>query len=87
MDIKIDKGIPVPTAQHPGRPKGSLGRGYVYPWADRKVGDSFLVDIPISGMTEHKRRAEKKYGFKFTCRTVPNGTRTWRITKARGAPV
>ena len=64
--IKIESGIPFPAH---------------IPFADMKVGDSFLVPEGISKSTVavYANRYAKKTGTKFTVRKTPEGYRCWRI--------
>lgn len=70
-EIKIDKGIPIPSGGH--------GRRAKYPWHEMEVGDSFFV----SGGTNNKgfvSYANRRFAPKrFLSRTVEGGTRVWRL--------
>lgn len=80
--IKIDKGVPMPTAATAGRVKQ-------YPFAEMDVGDSFFVatqggdirktQVRIAGNASAARRANKACaGRKFATRQVEGGVRVWR---------
>jgi hypothetical protein len=82
--LPIETGIPVPDLNASKR---------VYPFAEMKEGDSFLVPVPASpSETFHARRKHKQAfvaerarryraatGRKFTTRQVEDGVRVWRI--------
>ena len=71
---KIEAGIAIPSAN---RYKG--GRKSKYPFADLKVGESFLVPSKTTmsfGATV--QTARKRTGFTFTTRNVDGGVRIWR---------
>lgn len=70
MKIKIDKGIPIPTG------RVSLG----LPWADMKVGDSFLApaDISRARVSSSAQYNANKLGWHFVIRMTPEGVRVWR---------
>lgn len=51
-----------------------------YPWPLMEIGDSFLVPgVTISHIASLAHRAAKRLNVKFTCRTMKNGIRVWRI--------
>lgn len=66
MTIKIEPGIPMPAK---------------FPFAEMKVGDSFLVPAKASKNTVavYATRHARKTGTKFTVRKTPEGYRCWRI--------
>jgi hypothetical protein len=66
MSIKIESGIPMPAK---------------FPFAEMKVGDSFLVPESTSRnvVTVYARRHAIKTGMKFTIRKTSEGYRCWRI--------
>ena len=66
MTIKIESGIPMPAK---------------FPFAEMKVGDSFLVPDGTNRSTVavYANRHGKKTGTKFTLRRTPEGIRCWRI--------
>ena len=66
MSIKIESGIPMPAK---------------FPFAEMKVGDSFLVPEGTSKnvVGVYARRHAIKTGTKFTIRKTPEGYRCWRI--------
>lgn len=68
MAYKIDKNVPVPSAQR---------KGSKYPWAQMKVGDSFFIPGKPKGLYA----AAKGAGIKITVRTVKEkgkeGVRVW----------
>jgi hypothetical protein len=63
--IGIEKGVPVPHGH----------RTTKYPWPEMEIGDSFFAPTKSPNPTN----AQKRYGYKFTCRTVDGGYRVWRI--------
>ena len=70
--LKIDKNVPMP------RPDASPVAKY--PWRDMEVGDSFFV----AGKTMKQfagipGSASRKYGKKFSARSVEGGVRVWRV--------
>jgi hypothetical protein len=62
---------PVPAPKH----------GSKYPWADMKVGQSFLVPngdyhkISVAAIVTSRRKAPMKW----VARVVTNGVRVWRV--------
>ena len=67
--VKIDKGIPIPS---------NVSK---YPWADLKIGDSFLapglvVSSQISATIRYQR---SKRGHEYRCKKEDDGLRIWRI--------
>ena len=64
--IKIESGIPMPAK---------------FPFAEMKVGDSFLVPEGMNKSTVavYANRHAKKTGTKFTVRKTAEGYRCWRI--------
>ena len=67
---KIEKDIPIPSRPYPVNVK--------YPWADMKVGDSFLVGedkTTIAKATAASHNYGRRHGKKFSMR----GNRIWRI--------
>ena len=72
MEIKVEKGIPIPA------PGNNLG--FTQALRDLKnVGDSILLPRSIS--TASGLIAQMGMQGKFTCRTVEGGVRVWRIKK------
>jgi hypothetical protein len=71
LNYQIDQGVKLPNARG-----GKAG----YPFDRLQVSDSFLTAAhDIRRIQHHVRAAEKKLGWKFTCRTVAGGVRVWRI--------
>lgn len=72
-EIKIDKGVPIPTEVHKNRK---------YPWYEMEVGDSFFAKNAYSTMAGSKKGAELTSGFVFTIKVVVEngvkGCRVWR---------
>jgi len=66
MTIKIESHIPFPAK---------------FPFAEMKVGDSFLVPVGTHKNTVavYATRYARKTGTKFTVRKTPEGYRCWRI--------
>ena len=80
MNFKIEKNIAVP-------PMPNRGPYNIYPWKEMEVGDSFLL-VPKDGeslrglmrrINPQALNAKKRLGRTFTCRTVENGVRVWRV--------
>jgi hypothetical protein len=69
----IEKGIPLPpSANGPGR----VGK---YPFAQMRVGDSFVCDKPQTNLGATLAYSAKKLGIKFATRKIDAGTtRIWR---------
>lgn len=67
--FKIEKSVPKPAPI----------RRRKYPWLEMEIGDSFLVP---GGRTERLANsahgAGKRYGRKFSTRSVEGGVRVWR---------
>ena len=72
---KIEANIPVPAVVR----AGGAGRKPKYPFADLKVGESFLVpDKTMNKMGSTVTLARKRTGRNFTLRNVEGGVRIWR---------
>lgn len=78
--LKIDSSIPIPEIKRSGVKK--------YPFDTMKVGDSFLFEHDYENNTIACQRIGGMAGSwvaynnstrKFSCRTVENGIRVWRI--------
>lgn len=70
--IEIDPGLPIP----PDRGPGSRSK---YPWIHLRIGDSFFVPkTTIEKMAANANKAAKRFGRRFTCRTMDGGVRVWR---------
>ena len=55
-------------------------RTYIYPYRDMDVGDSFFIPngkLPTVNAANH--RAFKRFGMKFSARTMDGGIRVWRV--------
>jgi hypothetical protein len=75
--VQIEKGIPL--TQMSGGGRNSLA---LYPWHKMEIGDSFLFPPHINKIDKaqgNKAYGQKATGFKFKCRTTPEGIRCWRI--------
>ena len=72
--MNIDKNIPIPGRRESGKKSK-------WPWHKIKVGDSFLIEgrtiVRVSSMAYY---AAKRLGFKFTCRTIGEDVRVWRVS-------
>lgn len=69
----IEKNVPIPQKNRHGRPSK-------YPWRDMEVGDSFVMQLKVNSAVNMCRHARATTGYKFSCRTQPDGTvRVWRI--------
>lgn len=68
----IDSNIPLPPCNN----------DLLYPFADMKVGDSFLavhhLGATAQSLSPLMNYHRKKTGFKFTQRKTPEGRRIWR---------
>lgn len=72
--VKIDKGVAIPL-------NSAAGRKPKYPWAEMKIGDSFLSEAKGPNALTHVRScAQNKTGFRFITRTTPEGVRVWRVS-------
>lgn len=69
--IKIDKGIPVPTSR--------WGRARKYPFGDLEIGDSFFTDTKQETVGSSVAIYAKFNKKKLTTRSENGGTRVWRI--------
>lgn len=72
--MQIEKNIPIPS---PSR----RGRASKYPFADMQPGDSFEVEVRQSAVraAAHNYARAHNARAKFICRTLPTGTRCWRV--------
>ncbi len=69
--IQIDKNIPIPKG------RSSYAR---YPWRELQVGDSFFVLNKVAaGISGYFAPLRRKYGLRFTSRSVDGGVRIWRV--------
>lgn len=82
--LPIETSIPIPDLN---------ARKRVYPFAEMKTGDSFLVPVPAEPGDTFKVRRKRKQAFvserirrcraasgrKFATRQVDDGVRVWRI--------
>jgi len=74
MEIKIEKGIPIPI------PAGRQGAQRKNPFDEMEIGDSFLVaEEKIRTVRSLASFAKKKSGMKVATRKVDGGFRVWRI--------
>lgn len=70
----VERGIPLPKRIKPCK----------YPWAEMKVGDSFLIDAPLSRMVNATRSWGMRHKWKFALRERKleqhgeQGIRIWR---------
>lgn len=71
MDIKIEKGIPVPPRS------GSGGRPLKYPWDKMAKGESVMVST-ASGAYSGKSYG-RRHGLSFVARKIGSGYRVWRV--------
>jgi len=81
---KIDKNIPIPPRKHQGNP---LGHRDVYPFAELRPGDSFLIptdNSPAGNQIARNRagatfrRSRHAHRYKIVTRNVKGGVRVWR---------
>jgi hypothetical protein len=71
-DYPIESGIPLP--------KPATRSGSKYPFAQMRIGDSFVVDKRQDQFGNTVIYGAKQTGFKFTTRKIDaNSTRIWRI--------
>ena len=75
MNVEIEKNKPMPS--------GTRGK-QKYPWAELKIGDSFLVDIRqwAFGSLAHfnkKMKRLKKKQIKIETRSEGDKCRVWRV--------
>lgn len=69
-EIKIDTDIPIPK----------LSRQKKYPFEQLEIGQSFFVPGGnLLAISQSRRLAEFRTGWKFATRTVEGGIRVWRI--------
>jgi len=71
--VAIEKGIPIPEVV-PAR-KPNVG----YPFLKMERDDSFLHPGPMNVAARACWYHHHRSGYKFTCRTVTDGIRIWRI--------
>jgi hypothetical protein len=76
MMMEIEKNVELPPKRK-GRGPGK----YKYPFPSMEVGDSFVAPITIKRLSTAANNWTKRNGKgrRFTCRTVENGTRCWRV--------
>jgi hypothetical protein len=74
--MEIENGIPIP------QPHSAARGGRVYPFLyTLEVGQSVLVEtegLNRISLNACRAYAKRRYGRKFTLRTLPEGTRIWR---------
>ena len=75
MTYQIDKGVPLPSH-----------RGYMYPFREMQVGDSFFAACTSDNKPQVVGRVQssmksfaRKYDQKYVTRSVDGGIRCWRI--------
>lgn len=70
--MKIEKNIPIPGV--------NTGK-YKYPWKSMDVGDSIFVPEQkiLGGAYSSAKAYGRKFGKKFSARSVDSGIRIWRI--------
>ena len=75
MEIKIEKGVPVPPKSRNG------GRKLKYPFDQMEVGDSFAANAPQNTVLSSARAyARRNPGMTFTTREIDKKScRVWRI--------
>lgn len=73
VTITADKKMPIPEV-------GGAGSKSKYPWITMKIGESFFVpDRKIEGFSAQVVNAGKRFGTRYTCRTMNGGVRVWRL--------
>ncbi|GJH00244.1 hypothetical protein [Paraburkholderia terrae] len=81
MNFKIEKGIPAPCTPENLR----TGRKLLYPFAEMKVGDSFLVPETedIRNRADRVKSAastySRKHSIRLATKIVEGGVRVWRL--------
>jgi hypothetical protein len=74
--IKIESGIPMPDAAG-----GRKARLAVWPFAELKVGESFVFLADQRRAASNAAAAAKRNKHKYTTRKLPDGnTRIWRVS-------
>ena len=73
--MKIEKNLPIEGLNK------SKGRTPIYPFHDMEVGDSIFVEgqAITGGAYQSAGIHGKKYGKRFSGRTVEGGVRIWRV--------
>ena len=72
MAYEVEPNVEIPAV--------GQGRKSKYPWSEMVVGDSFVVEhTTSSAMSAIAIRAGERLGMKFSCRTMPEGIRVWRV--------
>ena len=72
IEIKIEKGIPIPTITKKYR--------LSYPFQYMKVGDSFLVPQDYAEIARcSSQQFGKRHNMKFIMKTLEGYSRIWRI--------
>ncbi len=74
MELKIEKGIPLPAKKSTSKPLGVISKTCL----EMEIGDSFYCEKTLNNLHAYFAVA-KKSGRKFTCRTEGTGTRVWRV--------
>lgn len=70
----IDRNIPIPAHA------GTRGRPSIYPWADMKPGDSFLVRDKAKFDSVRVNACKRSKGkVRFTSSLTKQGVRVWRV--------
>jgi hypothetical protein len=81
LSFKIEKGIPAPCKAENVR----AGRKLLYPFADMKVNDSFLVPATenVRNRADRVKSAastySRKHGIRLATQVVEGGIRVWRL--------
>lgn len=73
--LKIDRGVPIPEKLQGGRPRR-------FDFSEMRVKDSVQAsdDLEFRDMRSAAYRWGKEHGWKFTARTLPDGSfRLWRV--------
>lgn len=68
MEIKIEKGVPIPRRKNDS-----------YPWESMKVGDSFVSEAKYNSMYGTAKAASHRTGHKYTVKAEGTGSRVWRV--------
>jgi len=71
--MELENGLPIPRAAH------DTVFSYLY---EMEVGQSVLVDTKTlnkQSLNASRAYAKKRYNKRFSLRTLPEGTRIWRV--------
>lgn len=73
VEGEIENDVPIPEGRQKGRWQAKF--------ADMKIGDSiFFPDTTPHTIQGRTSGTARQTGWRFTIRSVPGGTRVWRVT-------